>query len=188
MPELVAHEIEHILEQLDGVDLKTQAGSGAVWKSDDGAFETRRAIEAGKRVAREIRMGADIRNASYRPADTNTELMTTVIQQDVDATPLSPRSSRISGGGRFVVFTSSARLVDADHNQFQDVYVLDLATGECSFESVGPDGSPGNGESLSPGISRDGQFVVFESAAGNLTDTPFLSGTFHVFLRDRRTV
>ena len=39
--ELIAHEVEHILEQLDGVDLKTQAG--AVWKTDDGAFETRHA-------------------------------------------------------------------------------------------------------------------------------------------------
>ena len=27
--------------------------------------------------------------------------------------------------------------------------------------------------------------MVFESAAGNLTDTPFPSGVFHVFLRDR---
>jgi hypothetical protein len=52
--ELIAHEIEHVLEQLDGVDLEAQAGSGNVWKREDGAFETRRAIEAGRRVAREV--------------------------------------------------------------------------------------------------------------------------------------
>jgi hypothetical protein len=53
--ELIAHEIEHVLEQLDGVDLETQVGSGNVWKRGDGAFETRRAMEAGLRVAREVK-------------------------------------------------------------------------------------------------------------------------------------
>ena len=47
--ELIAHELEHVMEQLDGVDLQAQAGNGVVWKSGDGAFETRRAIEAGRR-------------------------------------------------------------------------------------------------------------------------------------------
>jgi hypothetical protein len=53
--ELIAHEIEHVLEQLDGVDLKAQVGSGNVWKREDGGFETRRATEAGRRVPREMR-------------------------------------------------------------------------------------------------------------------------------------
>ena len=54
--ELIAHEVEHVLEQLDGVDLEAQAGSGNVWKRDDGAFETRRATEVGRRVAREVKL------------------------------------------------------------------------------------------------------------------------------------
>lgn len=52
--ELIAHEIEHVLEQLDGVDLAAHVGSGNVWKREDGAFETRRATEAGLRVPREV--------------------------------------------------------------------------------------------------------------------------------------
>ena len=36
--ELIAHELEHVLERLDGVDLQTQAGSGMVWKSGDGSL------------------------------------------------------------------------------------------------------------------------------------------------------
>jgi len=52
--ELIAHEIEHVLEQLDGVDLDAHVGSGNVRKRADGAFETRRATEAGLRVAREV--------------------------------------------------------------------------------------------------------------------------------------
>jgi hypothetical protein len=51
-PELIAHEMEHILEQLEGVDL--QARGGVVWKSGDTAFETSRAIEAGRQAAREV--------------------------------------------------------------------------------------------------------------------------------------
>jgi hypothetical protein len=52
--ERIAHEVEHIIEQLDGVDLEAQVGSGNVWRREDGAFETRRATEAGRRVAREV--------------------------------------------------------------------------------------------------------------------------------------
>jgi hypothetical protein len=58
--ELIAHELEHIIEQLDGVDLRAKsrlAASGVrrVW--DLGAYETERAIATGLRVAREISQG-----------------------------------------------------------------------------------------------------------------------------------
>ena len=57
-PELIAHELEHVLEQLDGVDLVAKArtpssGVHACCGSDD-AFETTRAIATGQRVAREL--------------------------------------------------------------------------------------------------------------------------------------
>jgi hypothetical protein len=55
--ELIAHEIEHILEQLDGVDLRAKSrlpasGVKHVWDLD--AYETTRAIATGLRVAREL--------------------------------------------------------------------------------------------------------------------------------------
>jgi hypothetical protein len=57
--ELIAHEIEHIIEQLDGVDLPVKArlrSSGVRRVTDQSldAFETNRAIAAGLRVAREV--------------------------------------------------------------------------------------------------------------------------------------
>ena len=182
--EFIAHELEHILERLDGVDLQAQVGNGAVWKSGDRAFETRRAIEAGRRVGREVTgtSGTGIRGNLDQ---TTTDWVATLAQRDRDAAPTSARSARVSGSGRHVVFVSSARLVDADRNQLRDVYVQDLATGQCTLESVGPAGASGNGESVSPGISQDGRYVVFESAAGNLIDPQFQPGVFHVFLRDR---
>ncbi len=56
--ELIAHEIEHVVEQLDEIDLEVHVGSGNVWKREDGAFETRRAIEVGRRVARDVSLAA----------------------------------------------------------------------------------------------------------------------------------
>jgi hypothetical protein len=56
--ELIAHELEHVLEQLDGVDLAAHVGSGNVWKREDDTFETRRATDMGRRVAREMRLAA----------------------------------------------------------------------------------------------------------------------------------
>jgi hypothetical protein len=55
MVELLAHEIEHVCEQIEGVDLKAlshQRDSGVY--DLDGHFETQRAIIAGHRVSREI--------------------------------------------------------------------------------------------------------------------------------------
>jgi hypothetical protein len=51
--ELIAHEFEHIIEQLDGVDLRAEALEGRAWLIETNVFETRRATEAGRRVRRE---------------------------------------------------------------------------------------------------------------------------------------
>jgi hypothetical protein len=59
--ELVAHELEHIIEQLDGIDLAARAAldnSGVRRRrGDPPLFETTRATEVGKAVARELRAG-----------------------------------------------------------------------------------------------------------------------------------
>lgn len=55
--ELVAHEIEHVLEQLDGVDLSRWSGRNGVHQGGEGAahgsFETERARQVGVSVAKE---------------------------------------------------------------------------------------------------------------------------------------
>ena len=50
--ELLAHELEHVLEQVDGVALR-EMPPDRVWLTDNGAFETRRAFEAGLRARQE---------------------------------------------------------------------------------------------------------------------------------------
>jgi hypothetical protein len=54
--ELIAHELEHVLEHLDGVGLATAATRHRSGVTVEGnAYETERAIKAGQRVAREVR-------------------------------------------------------------------------------------------------------------------------------------
>ncbi|HEY8551374.1 MAG TPA: hypothetical protein VIL35_15565 [Vicinamibacterales bacterium] len=53
--EVLGHEFEHVLEQLDRVDLQSLSGvrgSGVV-RIAGGDYETRRAVQAGRRVAEE---------------------------------------------------------------------------------------------------------------------------------------
>ena len=53
--ELIAHELEHVLEHLQGVSLlmESSRGGGRVTLSG-GAYETQRALDAGRRVAQEV--------------------------------------------------------------------------------------------------------------------------------------
>ena len=57
--EWLAHEFEHIIEQLDGVDVPQLAGLSRrdAWCTGENMFETARAIQAGRRVLREVRAG-----------------------------------------------------------------------------------------------------------------------------------
>jgi hypothetical protein len=53
--EWIAHEFEHILEQIEGQRLKALAGKvRGVWQSSAGMYETLRAIKAGRAVAAEV--------------------------------------------------------------------------------------------------------------------------------------
>jgi hypothetical protein len=60
--ELIAHEIEHVIEQLDGVDLRIKASlpnTGVhACDSQERTFETLRAIRIGLKVAEEFRQGS----------------------------------------------------------------------------------------------------------------------------------
>jgi len=58
--ELIAHEIEHVLERVEGINLllEWRHGSSRVTLLSGGAFETGRAIDVGRRVAREVHEAA----------------------------------------------------------------------------------------------------------------------------------
>lgn len=146
--ELIAHEIEHVIEQLDGVVLKRdECGQGVT--RDGKIGESCRAVEAGRRVVREIERARRGRMITLQLKDSSTGLL---------ASP----SGAVSAGGRFVVLRSEARLVPADVNDKADLYVMDLETGVLQLESP-PTATGGYGGFMQQGISGDGRTIVFET-------------------------
>src|SRR5262245_22165837 len=92
----------------------------------------------------------------------------------------------LNSDGQFVAFTSGANnLVPLDKNRRWDIFVRDRKAGTTERVSVDSSGLESNGDSLYPGISADGRWVVFQSYATNLVkgDT---NGVPDVFIHDRQ--
>ncbi|HYH50175.1 MAG TPA: hypothetical protein VEG38_11575 [Acidimicrobiia bacterium] len=102
-------------------------------------------------------------------------------------TPSAPPA--VSADGNVVAFESdSSNLVAGDTNGVSDIFVRDRLAGKTERVSVATDGTQGNKGSFRPGISADGRFVVFESAATNLLPGGADgNGAKDIFLRDRQT-
>jgi hypothetical protein len=68
VPELIAHELEHVIEQLDGVDLARLArqGNHVIRTDARGPYETARANSIGRAVASEYRTGGGLPVACER--------------------------------------------------------------------------------------------------------------------------
>jgi Tol biopolymer transport system component len=93
----------------------------------------------------------------------------------------------ISDNGQQVAFSSAAsNLVSGDGNGLQDIFVRDLAAATTRRVSVSSTGAGGNGPSIFPAISGNGDVVAFVSDATNLVpgDT---NGSRDVFVRVRST-
>ena len=96
----------------------------------------------------------------------------------------------ISNDGRFVAFTSAANdLVATDTNNGllgSDVFVRDLQAGTTELVSINNAGTDsGNNPTSGPAkITSDGRYVLFISAARNLTSLNKLASTTDLYLRD----
>jgi Tol biopolymer transport system component len=90
---------------------------------------------------------------------------------------------RMSGDGRFVVFTTIATLVPGNTTGGTKVYLRDLQAGTTELVSVDANGLAVTAHS--PAISHDGRFVVFVSAVSLVhADT---NGKADLYLHDRQT-
>jgi Tol biopolymer transport system component len=99
----------------------------------------------------------------------------------------SSQKADISLDGRFVAFESRAEnLVPDDTNTWQDIFVVEVATGAIERVSVASDGTQGDWASFTPSISGDGRFVAFAASSTNLVpdDT---NGEVDIFVHDRGT-
>ena len=51
--ELIPHELEHVIEQIDRVPLPQEAAARRAWRTRSGSYETIRALVAGMRTRQE---------------------------------------------------------------------------------------------------------------------------------------
>jgi Tol biopolymer transport system component len=92
----------------------------------------------------------------------------------------------VTPSGRFVLFDSKAtNLVTGDTNGRSDVFVRDRRSGRTTRVSLGDRGRQPNGASFGESMTPDGRFVVFISAATNLTGAADTNAELDVFVRDR---
>src|SRR4030042_2028754 len=97
------------------------------------------------------------------------------------------RYPSISSDGRCVAFPSLAsNLVIGDTNGRWDIFVHDRQTGETTRVSVSSADVQGNDNSIYPGMSSDGRYVVFSSTASNLVNGD-TNNNSDVFVHDRET-
>ena len=92
--------------------------------------------------------------------------------------------SDLSGDGRYVAFTTDAKVVPADTNGTFDAYIYDRKTRVFDLVSKTQAGAAGNNSSGPASVSDDGRFVAFFSWASNLVDGDE-RGTADGFVRDR---
>ena len=108
---------------------------------------------------------------------------TGIVSANGDAVPCA-----ISGDGRYVLFTTLAdNMVPGTANGVQHLYMRDRYRQVTELISQSTAGLQANNDSGGYGetaVSADGRFVAFTSYATNL-DPAVVSGTRHVYLRDR---
>ena len=108
-----------------------------------------------------------------------------VLRLAVSQMPAGVAGGAVSTDGRYVAFASLARLLAADTNAVEDIYVLDREARQLTIETLDPDGRAGNGSAMHPQLSAEGRYVVFDSLASSLTAAPDRNGCLDVFVRDR---
>ena len=115
-----------------------------------------------------------------RPSQVESTWLT-VPQRDATRLWSTVRSASLSGDGRYVAFTSYARLNVADLDSMADIYVLDRTTTAVTLESRFVDGRPLTSDCSYPSISADGRYVAFETVVPDDTTRNVMD----VVLRDR---
>ena len=120
----------------------------------------------------------------YELATGLTDLISRTPTEQANGTSTGPS---LSFDGRVVAFHSSAtNLVAGDTNGYDDMFVLELASGAISRVSVSTSGAQGNQHVVLGRISGDGMHVAFMSHATNLSG-PDTNGESDVFVHDRLT-
>lgn len=82
----------------------------------------------------------------------------------------APRSP-VSTDGRYVVFSSTAKLVPGDLGNTRDCYVRDRVLNQTILVSTNGSGNDGNGNTFAGAVSGDGSVIAFKTLATDLVGT-----------------
>lgn len=111
-----------------------------------------------------------------------------VASPTLDGSPLSCCTTNdfaVSGDGLTIAYISgAANLADNDTNSQADLFAFDVGTGTVERVSVNSDEVEANRSSSHPSLSADGNLIVFESEASNLSSDD-VDNRSDIFLRDR---
>jgi Tol biopolymer transport system component len=110
------------------------------------------------------------------------DAVVTLAQRDAWRSHSDAPSAAVSADGRYIAFTSYARLVPADVNGSRDLYVLDRAEGRVTLESATGAADLSMHEITHPTLSADGRYLVYETHVGSAGE---LAETRQVVLTDR---
>jgi Tol biopolymer transport system component len=125
---------------------------------------------------------------AHSPANTVRGSEGEVVRLSVSASGIegdksSGRVKLIASGRRGVFGSDATNLVDGDVNNYNDVFLKDIATGRVVLASVAADGTQGNANSGRGMICFNGRRTVFHSGASNLVDDD-TNRVADVFIRD----
>lgn len=114
-----------------------------------------------------VKLGRQLASAvSAAPIGTATMVS---IRYDGGQTLRRSSNPAVSAQGRFVAFTSRARIIEGPANlAFRQVFVRDMEAGTNLLVSRARGGEGGNSNSGWPSISADGTRIVYESGASDL--------------------
>ena len=90
------------------------------------------------------------------------------------ATSPSPPANNLIAGAR-----------NPDHDGYENVFLVDVQTGEVSLVSAAVDGAPGDGWSSGPALSAGGRYIAYYSWASDLTSDDS-NAVQDVFVHDRQ--
>jgi Tol biopolymer transport system component len=107
-----------------------------------------------------------------------------VLRQGWPQAPSGIPAGAVSGNSRHVAFVSTVRLLPADTNVLDDIYILDRASQRLTLATVSYSGVASDGTALNPQLNADGRYLAFNSLATVLTGDPDTNEVDDVFVRD----
>ncbi|MGA1836844.1 cell wall-binding repeat-containing protein [Herbiconiux sp. 11R-BC] len=115
--------------------------------------------------------GATVAAAAAATAPLATQLVSVSNTPPFVEGSRASRAPSVSADGRYVAFESAAGNLTAIATDGWQVYVRDTQTGSTQLVSATPGGVAGDGDSMHPSISADGNRIVYVSSAHNLSSS-----------------